>query len=77
QLWTRDSDDSDWKLADTFRPTPLQKDAPSLLRQVDIPFSAKGVRQLKLLASPLDKLPAWHGAAGSKAWLMVDEVVMN
>ncbi|WP_163377955.1 c-type cytochrome domain-containing protein [Cyclobacterium sp. SYSU L10401] len=77
KLWSRDNTDQEWKLIHTFRPTPLQKDAPTLLKQMDIPFSARQVKQLKLLARPIEKLPSWHGAAGNKAWLMVDEVVMN
>lgn len=77
QLWTRDSPEQNWQLAKTYQPKPLSKEDPSLLRQFEIPFSAKGVRHLKLLAKPVDRLPSWHGAAGSKAWLMVDEIVMN
>lgn len=77
QLWTRDSPDQNWKLAKTYQPSPLAKDDPSLLRQFEIPFSAKDVRHLKLLAKPVERMPAWHGAAGSKAWLMVDEIVIN
>ena len=77
KLWSRENKDQEWKLIHTFRPPSLQKDAPTLLKQMDIPFSARQVKQLKLLARPIEKLPSWHGAAGNKAWLMVDEVVMN
>jgi hypothetical protein len=32
---------------------------------------------MRFIAHPLASLPAWHGAKGQKAWIMVDELVMN
>ncbi|MDO6437598.1 c-type cytochrome domain-containing protein [Cyclobacterium sp. 1_MG-2023] len=77
KIWTRPDKNQDWKLSKSFRPQPLSKDDDSYLRQVEIPFAEKNVQYLKMEAKPLAKLPSWHGAAENKAWLMVDEIVLN
>lgn len=77
EIWTRPDTNQDWKLSKSFRPQALQKDDPSFLRQVQIPYAEKRVQYLKIVAKPIEKLPSWHGASGSKAWLMVDEIVLN
>ena len=32
------------------------------------------VKYIRIVAEPVDKLPAWHAAPGEKAWIMTDEV---
>lgn len=41
---------------------------------IDIPLKINNVEQIKILAKPLGKLPAWHPGKGDKGWLFVDEV---
>ena len=35
---------------------------------------SKNVKYIRIEAEPVKKLPAWHAAAGEKAWIMVDEI---
>tara|TARA_R110002050_G_scaffold81916_13_gene175443 strand:+ start:3215 stop:5356 length:2142 start_codon:yes stop_codon:yes gene_type:complete len=77
EIWTRPDASQDWKLSKTFRPQALEKNSPSFLRQVEIPYSENGIQHLKIVASPVDKLPSWHNSSGQKAYLMVDEIVLN
>ena len=35
---------------------------------------SKEAKYIRIEADPVEKLPAWHAAAGEKAWIMVDEV---
>ena len=34
-------------------------------------------RYLRLLALPLDEIPAWHRAAGQKPWIFTDEIIVR
>lgn len=76
EIWTK-KDGGDWILAKKHRPEPPAKDDKAQLRQVEIPFSARGVEKMRVIANPVSSLPSWHGGAGSRAWLMVDELVLN
>jgi hypothetical protein len=76
EVWTK-KDGGDWVLAKRHTPQPPGKDDRAHLRQVEIPFSAQGVQKMRLVATPVSSLPPWHGGAGAKAWLMVDELVLN
>jgi hypothetical protein len=33
--------------------------------------------RLKIVARPLEKLPAWHANAGKPAWFFIDEILIN
>jgi hypothetical protein len=35
---------------------------------------SKDVKYIRIEAEPVKKLPAWHAAAGEKAWIMIDEI---
>jgi beta-galactosidase len=35
------------------------------------------VKYIRIVAEPVEKLPAWHAAPGEKAWIMTDEVKIN
>ena len=39
--------------------------------------SEKNVRFLKVKVENYGVLPKWHPNAGEKAWIMVDEIVVN
>jgi beta-galactosidase len=32
---------------------------------------------IRVIAVPLEKLPVWHPNAGEKAWIMIDEIILN
>lgn len=75
EIWTS-SKEGDWELASRSKmPTPA-KDTPSALKRIPVPFNATSVEKMRLIARPA-QLPTWHGAAGRKAWIMIDELVIN
>ena len=37
----------------------------------------KDARYIRIEAEPVEKLPAWHAAAGEKAWIMTDEIKIS
>ncbi|MEX2511733.1 MAG: c-type cytochrome domain-containing protein [Cyclobacteriaceae bacterium] len=76
EIWVQ-KEGQDWGLAKKYRPTPPKKDDKAHLRQMDIPFTASGITKMRIVANPVPSLPAWHGGAGRKGWLMVDELVLN
>ncbi|WP_114747911.1 c-type cytochrome domain-containing protein [Pleomorphovibrio marinus] len=76
EIYLKDKD-GDWQLAKTHKPNIPQKEEKALLKQLEIPFATEGVKEMRVVAKPLSSLPNWHGGAGGKAWLMVDELVMN
>ena len=41
------------------------------------PRGLKTMRYLKVLAKNAGPLPEWHEAAGSEAWLFVDEIIVR
>ena len=40
-------------------------------------FAPQQLSCVKVIAKPLGKLPAWHPGKGQKAWVFVDEVLVN
>lgn len=76
EIWTRAGSD-DWTLAKKYKPTQPNKDDKNALTQVEIPFSGESIDQMRFIAHPVASLPTWHGAKGQKAWVMVDELVIN
>ena len=61
------------------RATPLAREKqPGPLKEV---FTIKNLHQraryVEVRAANLGKIPPWHTAAGQKAWLFVDEVMVD
>lgn len=44
---------------------------------IDANFDPQQLSCLKIIARPLSKLPSWHPAKGKKAWVFLDEVIVN
>ncbi|MEP6750265.1 MAG: c-type cytochrome domain-containing protein [Bacteroidota bacterium] len=59
--------------------TPQQPDSlrPAMMRGYDCTFKPTRVSYLKVVAMPVDKLPAWHPSKGQKGWLFTDEIFVN
>ena len=56
-----------------FDPVLKKNDKPRVcILRHKIP--GKDAKYIRIEADPVEKLPAWHAAAGEKAWIMVDEV---
>ncbi len=59
-----------------FDPALKENDKPRVcILRHKIP--GKGVKYIRIEAEPVEKLPAWHAAAGEKAWIMTDEVKIS
>ena len=52
-------------------------DDPDGLREYTIDFPETSARYLKVVANPVIEMPQWHGAAGARGFLFIDEVVVN
>ncbi len=76
EIWTA-KEDGDWQKVHQSKPKQPIKGEESGLKRIPIPFNAKGVEKMRLIAKPVNSLPSWHGASGQKAWIMIDEVVIN
>lgn len=55
---------------------PTEMSRPSLL-SLECKFAPSTVQYIKIVANPVGKLPAWHPGKGDKAWLFIDEVLVN
>jgi hypothetical protein len=76
EIWTRKGD-TEWTLAKKYKPQQPTKEDKNALTQIDIPFTGQGIEHMRFIAHQVSSLPTWHGAKGQKAWIMVDELVMN
>jgi hypothetical protein len=54
-------------------PPPVTYD-PAQIAALMIPLKASRFSYYKLIAKPVNKLPAWHSGKGKKGWVFVDEV---
>ncbi|WP_158860462.1 c-type cytochrome domain-containing protein [Lunatibacter salilacus] len=76
EIWTKKGG-GEWTLSKKHKPRQPTQEDKNALTQIEIPFSGQGIEQMRFIAQPIASLPAWHGAKGQKAWIMVDELVMN
>ena len=59
-----------------FNPTLKENDRPRVcILRHKIP--SDGVKFIRIEAEPVEKLPKWHAAAGEKAWIMTDEIIVR
>jgi uncharacterized membrane protein len=40
-------------------------------------YGPKTVNRLKVVAYPVERLPAWHPAKGERGWVFIDEILVN
>lgn len=76
EIWTI-REGGDWEMVHRSKPKQPVKGESSGLKRIPVSFKAEGVEKMRLVARPVASLPLWHGAAGQKAWLMIDELVIN
>ncbi|CAG5008863.1 hypothetical protein DYBT9275_04373 [Dyadobacter sp. CECT 9275] len=71
-------DEKNLKLLKVLTPEPPDKTTGN---SKNVAFTADFVPQpvacIKVIAKPLGKLPPWHPGKGEKAWVFVDEVLVN
>ena len=75
EIWAA-TDENQWELKHQSKLALRKKSHPAGLERIPLPFNIQGVERLKLIARPA-LLPPWHTSAGQKAWIMIDEVVIN
>jgi hypothetical protein len=49
----------------------------SYSKGLDCKINPATVKYIKIIATPVAKLPAWHPGKGDKAWIFIDEVLVN
>ncbi|QRR00919.1 c-type cytochrome domain-containing protein [Dyadobacter sandarakinus] len=71
------ADAKSMKLLTTFKAQmPVKGEAPSL-RTAEGSFKTQTISCLKIVAKPIEKIPAWHPSKGNRALLLVDEMFLN
>lgn len=76
EIWGGD-DQKRLKLLGQLRPQQPGKQMPSFTRNIECKFKPVEVTYLKIVATPVGKLPKWHPGKGDKAWIFVDEILVN
>ncbi|MEP2509367.1 MAG: chitobiase/beta-hexosaminidase C-terminal domain-containing protein [Reichenbachiella sp.] len=61
----------------TKKITPARESRQASLKNYQLDFANTKVRYLKLEASNMGLCPSWHPGAGDKAWLFVDEIIVE
>lgn len=59
-----------------FEPASQDNSADQLV-ELRVPVARQAVAYIKIEASTIDKMPAWHRGKGLKPWLMMDEIVVS
>ena len=52
-------------------------DSPDGVKPFKVLFPETSARYLRVVARTVDPIPAWHGAAGQKAHMFVDEIIVE
>jgi hypothetical protein len=76
EIWGGD-DVKHLKLLGQIKPEQPGKQVPSSTKNFECKFKPTSVKYVKIVANPVGKLPAWHQGKGDKAWVFVDEVLVN
>ena len=73
EVWGGNSKNS-LKLLGRVNPAQPQKDGPVENIPIEIKFKATSLTVVKVVATPVPKLPKWHPGKGDKGWIFVDEI---
>ena len=71
------NDPKNLKLLGRLIPEQPKSMKPSYSKGFDCKISPATVKYIKIIVTPVGKLPAWHPGKGDKAWVFVDEVLVN
>ena len=44
------------------------------LQMLTVPVNRTDVRFVRIIATPIARIPAWHRAKGLNPWIMMDEI---
>jgi uncharacterized membrane protein len=76
EIWGGD-DPKNLKLLSRLVPEQPTKAIGSVMKGFECKFNITTVKYIKVIGNPVAKLPAWHPGKGEKAWLFVDEILVN
>ena len=76
EIWGGD-ESKNMKLLGRLIPEQPAIAKPSIMKGFECKFNTATVRYIKIVATPVSKLPAWHPGKGEKAWIFIDEVLVN
>ena len=65
------------KLLGHLVPEQPTKFIPNVMKGFECKFNTAKVKYIKIIGNPVAKLPAWHPGKGKKAWIFIDEVLVN
>lgn len=65
-----------WTTLKTINPVVPTKIIPAENFMYELAFPSTKVRFIKLIGSPLKKLPSWHPGKGQPGWLFLSEVII-
>ncbi len=71
------NDPKNLKLLSRINPQQPVMSKPGYLLGFDCTFKTTSVKYLKISATAVAKLPAWHPGKGDKGWFFIDEVFVN
>lgn len=71
------TDRNNMKLLTRVTPKQPAKGDPNGSLPVYCNFASTSVKYLKIVAKPLAKIPAWSEAKGKKAFVLIDEIMVN
>ncbi len=65
------------KLLGKIEPQQPTKSIPSSMKGFECKFATVKAKYIKIVAVPVPKLPKWHAGKGEKAWIFMDEILVN
>ncbi|SDD45354.1 FN3 associated domain-containing protein [Niabella drilacis] len=65
------------KLLGRVQPSQPVAMVPAYTTGYECRFAAQPVQVIKLIAKPVSSLPSWHAGKGQKAWVFLDEILLN
>ena len=71
------NDAKNLKLIGRMQPEQPKKMRSTYTKGFECKLKTAPVKYLKLIVTPVAKLPAWHQGKGDKGWIFVDEVLVN
>jgi hexosaminidase len=71
------NDPASLQLLGTVKPVMGEKQAGPLKEMFTLKPLHRSARCVEVRAANVGKIPAWHAAAGAKAWLFCDEILVN
>ena len=64
-------------LLQRMNPKQPGKEVPAYPTSYEVRFKPSELKILKVMLTPVSKLPSWHRGKGDKGWIFVDEVFLN